>query len=254
VGVHDFKLIVTLENIGKSAYPTLEVTFRVTITPAICDCTMLTWDAPAPQSLSTTVLVEPSPTLTIVHATANAASKTLHPAIRKCYESGQTPCSETTALTSVIQEGQAGLPVFITQQVNILTIAATINSQAGTYKIAVVMSTPNSGNVSWNTITITMGICVIASIDTPTNPVMIEYLMFYPALVTTLTPNFTQRPACGYTITESLAWTIPGGAPLTIDSTNKYKITAVSNDPTKHNSYTLILKDWITYGVQNFQP
>jgi hypothetical protein len=189
-----------------------------------------------------------------VHATANAASKTLHPAIRKCYESGQTPCSETTALTSVIQEGQAELPVFITQQVNILTIAATINSQAGTYKIAVVMSTPNSGNVSWNTITITMGICVIASIDTPTNPVMIEYLMFYPALVTTLTPNFTQRPACGYTITESLAWTIPGGAPITIDSTNKYRITAVSNDPTKHNSYTLILKDWITYGSQNFQP
>jgi len=86
VGEHNFKLIVTLENLGKNAYPKLEVPFTVTITPAVCDCTMLSWDAPAPQSLSTTVLVEPSATLTIVHANANAASKTLHPAIRKCYQ------------------------------------------------------------------------------------------------------------------------------------------------------------------------
>lgn len=88
MGVHSFKLIVTLENLGKAAYPKLEVPFTVTITPAICDCTMLTWDVPVAQSLSTTVLVEPSPTLTIVHATANANSKTVHPAIRKCYEAG----------------------------------------------------------------------------------------------------------------------------------------------------------------------
>lgn len=114
------------------------------------------------------------------------------------------------------------------------------------------MSTPNSGNVSWKTITISVGICVIASIDTPTNPGTVEYFLFYPAKSITLTPNFTQRPACGYTITEGLAWSIPGGAPLTIDSTNKYKITAQSTDITKHNSYTLILKDWITYGAQNF--
>ena len=46
VGVHSFKLIVTLENLGKVAYPKLEVPFTVTITPAICDCTMLTWDVP----------------------------------------------------------------------------------------------------------------------------------------------------------------------------------------------------------------
>jgi hypothetical protein len=128
VGVHDFKLIVSLENIGKAAYTPLVVTFRVTITHAICDCTMLKWDLPAIQSLSTTVLVEPSPTLTIVHATANAASKTLHPAIRKCYFAGQNLCSETTELKSVIVEGLAGLPVFITRAVNVLTIAATNNN------------------------------------------------------------------------------------------------------------------------------
>ena len=101
VGAHNFKLIVTLENLGKNPYPSLTVPFTVTITPAICDCTMLTWNKPSAQTLSTTVLVEPSPTLTIVHATANAASKQAHPAIRMCY-TASTPCSETTALTSVV--------------------------------------------------------------------------------------------------------------------------------------------------------
>lgn len=128
MGVHNFKLVVSLENLGKAAYPTLTVPFTVTITPAICDCTMLTWDVPSPQSLSTTVLVEPSPTLTIVHAKANANSKTVHPAIRKCYEAGQTPCSETTALTSVVEDGQAALPVFITRATDVMTIAATTNT------------------------------------------------------------------------------------------------------------------------------
>jgi predicted secreted Zn-dependent protease len=78
-------LEVNLANIGKAAYPKLYVNFTVTITPAVCDCTMLTWDKPVAQPLSTTVLVEPSPTLTIVHALANAASKLAHPAIRMCY-------------------------------------------------------------------------------------------------------------------------------------------------------------------------
>ena len=229
--------------------------FVVTISPAICDCTMLTWNVPAPQSLTTTVLVEPSPTLTINHATANAASKTAHPAIRMCYSGApNVPCSEVTTLTSVVNKGQSSLPVFMTRNVDVLTIAATTNTQALTYILSVVMSTPNSGNVNWDTITITVGVCVIASIDMPTNPGVVEYIMFYPVKNLSLTPNFTQRPACGYTLTETLTWTIPGGAPITVDSANKYHISAVSTDPTKHNTYSLIFKDFISYGTQTFQP
>ncbi len=172
VGVHNFRLEVTLANIGKAPYPKLYVDFTVTITPAICDCTMLTWDKPAAQSLSTTVLVQPSPTLTIVSALANAASKLAHPAIRMCYQPGQIACSETTAITSVVLKNTSALPVFVTRSDNVLTIAGTVNSQAsGTpYVLTTIMSTPNSGDITWETITITMAICVIASIDTPTNP------------------------------------------------------------------------------------
>jgi hypothetical protein len=83
---------------------------------------------PASQSLATTVLVEPSPTLTIVHATANAASKQAVPAIRKCYEVGQTPCSEVTTLADVVQQGQATLPTGITRSTDDLTVAMTSNT------------------------------------------------------------------------------------------------------------------------------
>jgi len=69
-----------------------------------------------------------------------------------------------------------------------------------------------------------------------------------------LTPNFTQRPACGYAITENLVWTIPGGAPITANPTNKYQITASSTTPSHHNSYTLVFTDQVTYGAQSFSP
>jgi hypothetical protein len=55
-------------------------------------------------------------------------------------------------------------------------------------------------------------------------------------------------------LTELIAWTIPGGAPFTIDAVNKLKITASTTDVTKHSSYSLTVKDWVTYGSQNFQP
>ena len=57
-------------------------------------------------------------------------------------------------------------------------------------------------------------------------------------------------------LTESIPWTIPGGAgtAFTIDAVNKLKITASTADVTKHNSYSLTVKNWVTYGAQNFQP
>jgi len=103
------------------------------------------------------------------------------PAIRKCYEVGQTPCSETTALTDVVHQGQVALPTGITRTTDLLTIAMTTNAQAQTYTLTVTMSTPNSGAKTWSTVTINVGICVIASIDVPTNPGMQEYIMFYSA-------------------------------------------------------------------------
>ena len=61
-----------------------------------------------------------------------------------------------------------------------LTIAATTNLQAGTYILTTTMSTPDSGDKVWGTVTISVGICVITSVDTPTNPGIQEYIIFYP--------------------------------------------------------------------------
>jgi hypothetical protein len=52
-GIHHLKLIVSLSS---TTYPTLEVSFDLVIQPATCDCKLLDWVYPAPQSLITTVL------------------------------------------------------------------------------------------------------------------------------------------------------------------------------------------------------
>lgn len=59
---HSLKLVVAL---GSATYATLEVPFTLTIAPATCDCTLLDWTYPGPQSLITTVLKETSDTLVI---------------------------------------------------------------------------------------------------------------------------------------------------------------------------------------------
>ena len=79
------KLVIKLGNIGKAAYPTLTKTFNFIVDNATCDCSLLTWDLPSAQTLSTTVKRANIAKLAINKATVNAASKTTTPAIRRCY-------------------------------------------------------------------------------------------------------------------------------------------------------------------------
>lgn len=115
-GVHALSLYITLDNYPtteEGSHPTLLSDFTLTIDAAVCDCTLLTWDYPAPQELYTTVLKTVSDTLTINHATVNEDSKSASPPIRRCYRddiSAATPCDETTVITQVIEEGTGALP------------------------------------------------------------------------------------------------------------------------------------------------
>lgn len=71
-GVHTLKLITTL-----TLYPGvtgLEIPFTVNIVTPVCECNRVGWDAPAVQTLTTTVKKIPGDTLTISHGTVNAAS------------------------------------------------------------------------------------------------------------------------------------------------------------------------------------
>lgn len=67
-------------------------------------------------------------------------------------------------------------------------------------------STPDSGDVVYSTVTINIGICVITDIATPDvpDPSVVDYIVFDVANTWTVTPEFTQVPACGYALTEDI--------------------------------------------------
>merc|ERR1719464_1015020 len=117
------RLKVTLPD---ATYPTLDVDFNVDILTPTCDCSLLTWDAPAPQVFTTTVLKNPSDELTILMYTANEASKAASPKIRACYPA--TPCLETTLVTDVIATGSVLPAIFAwTMNDNRITVNAISN-------------------------------------------------------------------------------------------------------------------------------
>ena len=176
-GTHNLALYVTMANYPVSAlgsHPTLLSNFVLTINKATCDCSLLNWINPAAQSLTTTVLKEVSDTITILHATVDAASKNTTPAIRACYRTDISPvgpgCDETTAITSVVDTNTASLPGFLVRNTDVITVSATTNTQSGTYTLQVTHSTVFDGDISFNTVTITINDCVITDLDSPTNP------------------------------------------------------------------------------------
>lgn len=70
---HTLKLIVVLSSYTGTTSP-LEINFNVVVSTPACECNLVEWDAPAAQTLTTTVLKSPADTLTIGHGTVNAAS------------------------------------------------------------------------------------------------------------------------------------------------------------------------------------
>ena len=79
------------------------------------------------------------------------------------------------------------------------------------------MTTPDSGDQTFDTVTVVLNVCVITHLDPPTMPTALTYKIFdSPAHQIDLsTPGFQQVPACGYYLVETFTWTIPSGAPIT---------------------------------------
>ena len=123
-GTYNLKIVISL---GDPSYPTQTVLFTLSITPPACDCSLLTWQAPDPQTLTTTVLKAQSDSLTINHHTVVHASKNATPAIRACYriDLGNPPsCDEKTTITSVVDHDTGSLPANFVRNTNVLTVNA----------------------------------------------------------------------------------------------------------------------------------
>lgn len=197
IKTHNMKLIISLQDsLGKTAYPKLTKTFDFIVNPATCDCTLLTWDYPAAQSVSTTVKRANVATLNITKATVNAASKTTTPAIRRCYELNatppQTPCDETTAVLSIVDNATTTIPAFMSLTGTVLTVNPDNNIQSKTYTMKTTMSTVNNGNLNWTTVAVTVANCVITAIIAPTAPASTSYKIFAlsPLVMDLTSPGF----------------------------------------------------------------
>jgi hypothetical protein len=104
-------------------------------------------------------------------------------------------------------------------------------------------STPDNGNQVYRTVTITIGWCVITEITPPTVPLTsaTDYIVFAAQKEITLTPQFVQKPACGYAVTETITWTIPSGAPITEKSGDKYTLQVVSTNGLSHHATNTVI-------------
>ena len=113
-------------------------------------------------------------------ATVNEASKLTTPAIRRCYAPAvNTPCSEITSITGVVDNATSALPVFITRATNVLTISPTSNLQSKTYTLKINQTVANIADRVWTTVTVTVTDCLITSIVPPPAPTSgITYKIF----------------------------------------------------------------------------
>ena len=137
----------------------------------------------------------------------------------------------------------------------VLTVDPNNNDQIGPYKMTVTMSTPDSGNQTFETVFITVKICVITGMVDPTVPVLANRsVLVYattPLVIDISSPGFVQTPACGYGLINTFSWTIPAGAPITQDTANPknwYKLTVTTRDPKKDASYAVSLNVSSYYG------
>jgi len=62
-------------------------------------------------------------------------------------------------------------------------------------------------------------------------------------------------PNCGYSVTETITWTIPANTPITEKSGDKYSLEILSTSGlTHHATNTVIVKNRVVYGAQVWEP
>ena len=100
----------------------------------------------------------------------------------------------------------------------------------------------NNGDITYSSVSINIGICVITDISVPSIPSTsdLSYIIFDVQKTITLMPKFLQVPACGYTLVENIVWTIPAAAPITKTS-DPYVITVMSNNGLGHQAVNPVI-------------
>jgi hypothetical protein len=90
---------------------------------------------------------------------------------------------------------------------------------------------------------------VITNLDAPAAPTgaaIVQNIFATSAKTIDLTsPGFTQRPACGYTLTETFTWELPAGGFVT--QLNNYSIKAESETASHRGVYNVKLIDSANY-------
>lgn len=133
----------------------------------------------------------------------------------------------------------------MTLDAGVLTVDSASNSDVKVYDMTVTMTTPDSGDQQFATVTVTLEVCVIVSLDPPTMPTTLEYLIFAtsPLSIDLSSPGFQQVPACGYYLVETFTWDIPAGAPITENTSggSRYVIDTASTTPADDGTYAVTL-------------
>lgn len=138
-----------------------------------------------------------------------------------------------------------------------LSLQATGPTHVGTWKIMATQDTASGPNPAYLAVTITVG-CTIASIASPTAPTTVggwnlDYNIYYSALEIDLsTIAYPQTPLCGYTVSETFAWSITPADSIFVESGEK--LTVWTTDNTKHDTYTVVLTNTIVHSDGTFTP
>ena len=173
-------------------------------------------------------------------------------------------CSEAKTNTlTFYKDGvlEAGTPDFITvngdkTSIDVYPVGPT---HRGTWLVSVVQDTDSGANPSFEGVQIVVG-CTITNVASPAAPSTVGgWVLTYNVYEATLpidlaSITYPQTPLCGYTVTESFAWTIPSGAPITVDSDNPERINVQTTDDSKHNVYSVTLTNTITHSDGTWSP
>lgn len=137
---------------------------------------------------------------------------------------------------------------------DVITVEPTTNTQSDTYVMLVTHSTVFDGDLSFNTVTLIVNDCVLTHIDIPDDPSDPTAVTYTIHALNNLnldlsSPGFVQQPACGYSLTEIMAWSFnPNPAnPITTNSGSPYTLLVSSAVNSDAAVYTATLTNSVSY-------